>query len=121
MAINKILVVDDSSTDLLNLKNIVSGTGCKVITATSGKQAVEMAKSEKPDMIFMDIIMDEMDGYSACREITNDPETKDIPVVFVSSKKQKADIMWAEKQGGRGLISKPYTDDQIVEKIKSLA
>lgn len=118
MAGQKILIVDDSSAHLLNLKNVVAKTNCMVVTASSGKEAVAKAKSEKPNLIFMDIVMDDMDGYSACREINNDPDTKDIPVVFVSTKKQKADQLWAMKQGGRALISKPFTDEQILEQIK---
>jgi len=118
MANQKILIVDDSSTELLNLKNVVSKTNCTVITATSGKQAVAKAKSEKPDLIFMDIVMDELDGYGACREILADPETKDIPVIFVSTKNQRVDQLWAKKQGGKGLISKPFTEDQIMDQIK---
>lgn len=119
MAVQKILIVDDSQTDLLNLQKIVAKSGCHVITATSGKEAVQKARSEKPDLIFMDIIMDEMDGYSACREIVDNPETQKIPVVFVSSKQQKADEIWAQKQGGKGLIGKPYTEDQILDKIRT--
>jgi twitching motility two-component system response regulator PilH len=118
MSNHKILVVDDSSTDLVQLRNVVSKAQCSVITASSGNEAVNKAKAEKPDLIFMDIVMDDMDGYSACREIVNNPETSGIPVVFVSSKKQKADHLWAAKQGGRALISKPYTEDQILDQIK---
>ena len=113
----KILVVDDSSTDLLKLKEVVADTGHTVVTATSGVEAVKKAKTEKPDLIFMDIVMDEMDGYKACRDISRDPVTKDIPVVFITSKNNRADLIWAEKQGGKALISKPYTDDQILEQI----
>lgn len=117
MAVNKILIVDDSTTDLVNLKNIVAKTGVAIITATSGKEAIDKALSEKPDLIFMDIVMDDVDGFKACREIVRDPATKDIPVVFVSSKHHKADRLWAEMQGGRGLISKPYSDDDILDQI----
>lgn len=118
MAKHKILIVDDSQAQLLQLKGVIEKTHCTVITASSGKEAVQKAKSEKPNLIFMDIVMDDMDGYSACREISNDPDTKDIPVVFVSTKKQKADQLWALKQGGRALISKPYTDQQILDQVK---
>jgi len=121
MAIRKVLIVDDASTDLLALKDVVSKTGCQVLTASSGREAVAKAKGEKPDLIFMDIVMDDMDGYSACREITNDADTSNIPVVFVSSKKQKADKLWATKQGGRALVSKPYTEDQILNQMKMFA
>lgn len=118
MASQKILIVDDSSADLINLKTVVSKTNLLVISATSGSEAIAKAKSEKPDLIFMDIVMEEMDGYSACREIQNDPETSSIPIIFVSSKNQKVDQIWAKKQGGKGLISKPYTEDQILSQIK---
>ena len=61
--------------------------------------------------------MDEVDGYKACRQMREDAETKDIPVIFVSSKSQRADRIWAEKQGGRGFITKPYTKEDIIEQI----
>jgi twitching motility two-component system response regulator PilH len=121
MAIEKVLVVDDSMTDLKYLEKIVSGSGCKVVTARNGKQAVAAAKSEKPDLIFMDIVMDEMDGYEATRLLSNDKETQNIPVIFVSSKRQKADRVWAKMQGGKDLVSKPYTPDQILDQLKAHA
>lgn len=117
MALNKVLIVDDSATDLMNLKNIVESKGVQTVTASSGKEAIEKAKNESPDLIFMDIIMDNMDGYSACREIKAEANTKDIPVVFVTSKNQKADVMWAKKQGGRALVGKPYTDADIAAEL----
>ena len=119
MAISKVLVVDDSAADLMNIKNIVAEAGYNVITATSGVEAIEKAKAQKPDLILMDIVMEETDGYEACRRLTKDGDTKDIPVVFISNKHQKADRVWAELQGGKGLIGKPYTADQIVSQIKA--
>ena len=96
----------------------VAKANLSVVTATSGKEAVTKAKSERPDLIFMDIVMDDMDGYSACREIQSDPATQSIPVIFVSTKNQKVDQIWAKKQGGKGLVSKPYTEAQILEQIR---
>lgn len=113
----KILVVDDESVGQIALKNIISQLGYIVICASSGIEAIDIAKKEKPQIIFMDIVMDGMDGYSACRELHNNTETCDIPVIFVSSKNQKADHVWAKKQGGRALISKPFKADQIIEQI----
>ena len=118
MAINKILLVDDSAADLTKMREAVSGTGARVITATSGNEAVEKAIAESPDIIFMDIVMDELDGYGACREITRNEETKNIPIIFVTSKKQRADKIWAEKQGAKGLISKPYEKKEILDQIQ---
>jgi len=117
MPVNKVLIVDDSNVDLMNLKKIVEQQCPHVLTANSGQDSVQVAKAEQPDLIFMDIVMDDVDGYSACRQIVSDPTTKHIPVIFVSSKRQRADHFWAEKQGGRALISKPYTPQQIIEQI----
>ena len=118
MAVTKVLVCDDSATDLTNIKTIVEGAGCVTITASSGVEAVSRAKVEHPDMIFLDIIMPEMDGFEACRKLRDDPATKDIPVIFVTSKHQKADRVWAQMQGAKDFISKPYSPDQIIEKIE---
>ena len=117
MATNKIMVVDDSTVDRMNIQNIISDAGYAVITASSGQEAIEKAAVEKPDLIFMDVVMHHMDGYQACREISHNEATKNIPIVFVTSKGQKADRMWAEMQGGKGLVQKPYTPQQIIEQI----
>ncbi len=116
----KALVVDDSAADLANVKAILSDTGCIVFTATNGREAITKAKAEKPSIIFLDVVMPDMDGYEACRQLAQDGDTKAIPVVFVTSKGQKADKVWGELQGAKGHVSKPYTADQIVDQLKSL-
>lgn len=118
MAIKKVLVCDDSSPDRVNLEKIVSATGCVVVSATNGEDAVGLAKSEKPDLIFLDIIMPQMDGYATCRALQKDAATKNIPIVFVSSKGQQADKMWAQMQGGKDLVAKPYSNAEIVAQLK---
>lgn len=120
MAINKVLLVDDSPTDLANIRSIVADAGYSVLTATTGNEAVSIAKNEIPDLIFMDIVMEGADGYDACRAISKNGETKNIPVIFVTSKNQKADRVWAELQGGKAFITKPYTPEQILEHISAL-
>ncbi|MCI0667212.1 MAG: response regulator [Methylococcaceae bacterium] len=120
MAIQKILICDDSKTDLMNLKNALQNTNCILISADSGDEAVKKARSEKPDVIFLDIVMPGMDGYAACRTLRNDPETKDIPIIFVSSKHQKADRVWAQMQGAKDLIAKPYEAREITAKLAAL-
>ena len=115
MAIQKILICDDSETDLANLRNALKNTQCAVITAHSGTEAVEKAKSERPDIIFMDIIMPGTDGYAACRSLREHPDTKHIPVIFVSSRHQKADRVWAIMQGAKNVIGKPYAANEITD------
>jgi twitching motility two-component system response regulator PilH len=117
---NKVLVVDDSLTDLTNIKNILLEAGCLVVTATNGKEALDKAKAEKPDLIFLDIIMPEQDGFSTCRKLASSSDTKEIPVIFVSSKNQKADRVWAQMQGAKGYVTKPYTPQAIMEQMQAL-
>ena len=121
MSINKVLVVDDSPAELSSIKQIISDAGCMVISASNGKEALEKAKAEHPDMIFMDIIMPEMDGYEATRHLSNDKDTRNIPIVFVSSKSQKADKLWGQMQGGKAYITKPYSSDQIIDQLKAFS
>lgn len=117
MAIRKVLCVDDAQTDLTNIEKIVSGAGLLVTTATNGKDALAKAKNDKPDLIFLDVNMPEMDGFAMLRELKKDADMKSIPVVLVTSKNQKADKMWAQVQGANGYVTKPYTPEQILEQI----
>ncbi len=119
MAINKVLVVDDIIMSLEQIKQVVEEAGLETISATSGKEAVEKAITSSPDLIFMDIVMPEMDGFAACRELTKNEKTRAIPIVFVSSKDQEADKVWAELQGAKAYITKPYTAEQILAQIKA--
>lgn len=120
MAIRKVLCVDDTATDLKNLEQICSKAGYQVITASSGKDAVAKAKSESPDAVLMDVVMADMNGFQACRAITNDAATKHIPVILVSSKGEKTDKVWGEEQGAKGYVTKPYTPDQLIGALKAL-
>ena len=117
----KVLVVDDSPADVSNIRAILSETGCMVYTAVNGKEAVAKAKAEKPAAIFLDIVMPEMDGYECCRLLAQDPETKNIPVIFVTSKGQKADQVWGQMQGAKGYVVKPFRPEQLIDQLKAVA
>ena len=117
MPISKILVVDDVVTDRLHLQEILADQGYQVLTASSGREALQIANSENPDLIFLDVVMDDMDGYQACRKLTTNERTKHIPVVIVSANKQKVDKVWAQKQGARAYVTKPYTSEDIASQI----
>lgn len=120
MSIRKVLVVDDSATDLKKLEQIVSGAGYTVITATSGKEALERVKNDRPDAVLLDIIMNDMNGFQVCRALNGDVATKDIPIVLVSSKKEKTDQVWGVEQGARAYVTKPFTPEQILDQLRTL-
>jgi twitching motility two-component system response regulator PilH len=121
MAIKKILVVDDTPMYLDQIKQILLNEGYETVTAASGKEALEKARTSHPDLIFMDVVMPEMDGFAACRELTKDCTTKQIPIIFVSSKNTEADRVWAELQGAKAYITKPYTAEQILDQVEAFS
>lgn len=120
MANQKILVVDDDAVQQKRICEVLSATGADIVLANNGKEGVEKALSEKPDLIFMDVVMPEIDGFAACRQITSDAATKGIPVVIVSSKNQEADKVWAQLQGATAVVGKPYKDEEILDQVKAL-
>lgn len=120
MAIQKVLVVDDSPTDTHVISGILTKNGMSVITASSGEQGVEMAKSESPDLIVMDVVMPGMSGFEATRAISRDAATKDIPVIICTTKDQETDKAWGLRQGARDYIVKPVDESELMSKIQSI-
>jgi twitching motility two-component system response regulator PilH len=120
MTVKKVLVVDDSATDLKNLEQICMEAGYSVITATCGIEAVKKAQEERPDAVLLDVIMSDMNGFQVCRALTSNEGTKDIPVVLVSSKSERTDRIWGEQQGARAYIVKPYAPAQILDQLQRL-
>ena len=116
----KILVVDDSPTQLTNLVKIVQGEGHEVITATNGMEGIEKAREEKPDLILMDVVMPELNGFQATRKITRDPATEQIPVILVTTKDQETDKVWGQRQGAAGDIIKPPKEAELIAKINEV-
>jgi twitching motility two-component system response regulator PilH len=114
----RVLIVDDALADRSNLERIVSGAGHIVLLAESGAQAVERAKRDKPDLILMDVNMPDMDGFAATRKLKADEATRNIPVVFVTSKNQRAEMAWGQMLGARGYVTKPYSREQILAELK---
>jgi twitching motility two-component system response regulator PilH len=120
MTVKKVLVVDDSATDLRNLEQICSSAGYTVISASCGTEAVAKANNEMPDAVLLDVIMTDMNGFQVCRAITSNSATQHIPVVLVSSKGERTDRIWGEQQGARAYITKPFTSEQILQQLAQL-
>ena len=117
----RILIVDDSPTQLNVISKILSKHGYEVITAEDGEIGVQKAASEKPDIILMDVVMPNLNGFQATRQITKNPETSHIPVIMLTSKDQETDRVWAERQGASDYLTKPPNEADLVVKIKSFA
>lgn len=120
MIINKVLIVDDSPTDLQRMEDILSKEDFHISRASSGMEAIKKSNEENPDIIFLDVVMDDKNGFQTCRELKKNPKTKDIPVFLVSSKNQKVDYLYAQQVGAKELISKPVDADLLLSKIHNL-
>ena len=94
-----ILIVDDSPTEVHVLSTMLEKNGFVVSSAASGEEGIQKSKSEKPDLILMDVVMPGMNGFQAARQISTDEETKSIPIIIVSTKDQETDKMWGLRQG----------------------
>jgi len=116
----KVLVVEDSATDRDHLRALLTKAGHEVMVAASGQEGVGMAREHRPDLVLMDIVMDDMDGYHATRSLRDDPQTAAIPVVVVSSKNQKADKVWAQIQGASAYVVKPASAEEILKHVETL-
>jgi twitching motility two-component system response regulator PilH len=114
-----ILIVDDSPTEVHVMKKALEKGGFSTATAGDGQEGVRMAREMHPDLIFMDIVMPGMNGYQATRAIVNDPDTRTIPVVMVTSKGHETDRIWGLRQGAVDYLVKPVSSDQLVEKAQS--
>jgi len=116
----RILIVDDSPSQLLGMKRIVEKLGHEIVTAEDGASGVEVAKSTMPDLILMDVVMPNLNGFQATRAISKEPSTANIPVVLVTTKDQETDKVWGMRQGAKAYITKPFTESQLIEVINSL-
>lgn len=112
-----ILVVDDSRTQLFAMKKALEQYGFRVVTAENGKHGILAAKHGKPDLILMDIVMPEVNGFQATRYLTRHPETSHIPIIIVSGSTQEADKAWGLKLGARDFLTKPAETNLLITKV----
>jgi len=113
----RILIVDDSPSQLMGIRRIVEKLGHEALTAEDGAAGVEVAKRELPDLILMDVVMPNLNGFQATRSISREPTTKHIPVILVTTKDQETDRMWGMRQGAKAYLTKPFSEDELAEAI----
>jgi twitching motility two-component system response regulator PilH len=114
-----ILIVDDSPTEVHVMQKALERHGYRTAVASDGAEGIRLARQMHPDLIFMDIVMPGVNGYQATRMLANDPDTRAIPIVMVTSKGQETDRIWGLRQGAVDYLVKPVTPDQLVEKAQA--
>lgn len=113
----KILIVDDSPTVVTVFSKFLSEHGHECITASNGEIGFSRAKQDKPDVILLDVVMGEHNGFQACRRLKRDRLTKDIPVVMVSAKNTQADAFWGRRMGASDYLAKPVSPTALLATI----
>jgi len=114
-----ILIIDDSPTEVHVMQKALEKHGFRTAVAADGAEGIRMARQMHPDLIFMDIVMPGVNGYQATRTLCNDPGTRAIPIVMVTSKGQETDRIWGLRQGAVDYLVKPISPDQLVEKAQA--
>ena len=115
-----ILIVDDSPTETHVLANLLQNNGYLVTVAADGRAGMEVARRNRPDLIIMDVVMPEVNGFQATRSLSRDPKTRDIPIVIVTTKDQETDRIWGLRQGARDYLTKPLDTDELLRKLGNL-
>lgn len=112
-----ILAVDDIATNIMLLKAVLSRAKYKIVTASGGNEALEKAAKESPDLILLDIMMPDMDGYEVIRHLKADPALQDIPVIFLTALHNPEDIVKGFKLGASDYVSKPFNHEELITRV----
>jgi twitching motility two-component system response regulator PilH len=120
MAVHKVLIIDDSKTELMFLTDLLTKNGMTVKTAQGAEEAFKRLAEDRPDLILMDVVMPGQNGFQLTRSITRTPEYTGIPIILCTSKNLETDRVWGMRQGARDYITKPVNGPELVEKIRAL-
>ncbi|MCJ7743602.1 MAG: response regulator [Dehalococcoidales bacterium] len=112
----KILIVDDEP-NVRRLVRTILSKDFIVLEAEDGKQAIDIACTQKPDLILMDIMMPRVDGYTACSAIKNDPTTKSIPVLMLTAVGFELNVKLSQQMGADAYMTKPFNSQALLDKI----
>lgn len=116
----KVLIVDDDVSIHKMLEPSLVSNGYQVISAKTGEEGLQMAQQNKPDIIILDVILPGMKGRAVCATLKKNPETKEIPVLFLTSKDSPDDVQAELEAGGIGHLTKPINSQYLISQIKKL-
>jgi CheY-like chemotaxis protein len=118
---HRVLAVDDDPVIQRLLEVNLELEGYEVALASDGVEALEVARSFRPHVILLDVMMPRMDGWEACAQLKTDPELQDIPVVFLSARAQDADVARGTAAGAAAYLTKPFDPVQLLDLVEELA
>ena len=113
-----VMIVEDNELNMKLFRDLLVAHGYDTVQTRSGLEAMDLARAHKPDLILMDVVMPELNGFQATRKLTKDPELGSIPVILVTTKDQETDKVWGERQGAAGYIVKPPQEAELASMIQ---
>ena len=116
-----ILIVDDEPNILMSLEFLMKKEGYNVFIARDGREALDIIESDTPEVVVLDIMMPEVDGYEVCTAIKTDPNLEHIKVIFLSSKVKEEDIQKGYDVGADLYLTKPFSTRTLVKKVREMA
>lgn len=116
---SQLLLVDDVQFQLAVLRNALEHAGYAITTATSGQEALDTAVAINPDLILLDVVMPDMDGYETCRQLKRNPATSDIPVIFLTSRDETESILKGFHAGGVDYLPKSFQQEELLIRIQT--
>ena len=116
----RILVVEDDPMQAMKLEALLQSVGCAVQVATNGREALEMIREERPDVVVSDILMPEMDGYEMCKRIRSESELKGVGVVLLTSLSEPQDVIRGLEAGADNFLPKPYESTRLLHMVKEV-
>lgn len=117
----KVLVVEDTLSEMQLMTLYLKDNGYQVVGANNAKDGLDLVTKEKPDVVITDVVMEGMNGFEFCRIIKKNPDTENIPVIACTSRNQDLDKLWGKKQGVNVYLTKPYSQEDIIQAVKSVA
>ena len=116
----KILLVDDSNTILMMERMILNKGPYELVTASNGEEAIVKASTERPNLILMDVVMPKMNGFEACRHIRNNEETRETPIIMVTTRGEAHNVENGFDSGCSDYVTKPINGSELLTKVRNL-
>jgi len=114
------LIIDDSPTVLAVFRKILGSAGYEMLEALTAEEGIELARSQHPDLIFLDIVLPGMNGFAALRTMRKDPLTSQIPIIMISGNEQATEQFYADRIGADDFMKKPFSRDEVFARIEQL-
>ena len=116
----RVLIVDDSSTIVTVLRRMLQQSGYSTLEAGDAEKGVEIALAERPDLIFLDIVLPGMNGFAALRLLRREPSTRAIPIIMMSGNEQATEQFYAQRIGADDFMKKPFSRAEVFARIERL-